>query len=149
MTVKERKEWDNLYLFVKKAVMGYDDNQSLSKDMVLRLKGMMQNKFMANNNVPATANYSSEVILNAFKYSIMKIRNAFSNMSFHDDMHKFNTAAKIAEKHINDVYSKMKEQKQIELRNENVDMPIALNSNPIYKKNDHPHKNNNRMNGLW
>ena len=51
MSTKDKADWDKLYEYVRHNVMGYDENQSLSKNMVLRLKGLLTNKFMANNKV--------------------------------------------------------------------------------------------------
>ena len=69
MTEEEKMVWDELYTYVRKNIMGYDDNQALSSTMVLRLKGLLTNKFMENNNIQSTANYSYDTILNTFKYS--------------------------------------------------------------------------------
>ena len=67
MTEKEKQDWEALYYHVKN-LMGYDENQALSNTMVLRLKGLLTNKFMENNNIQSTANYSYETILNTFKF---------------------------------------------------------------------------------
>ena len=45
MTQQDNIEWDALYQYVRHNVLGYDDNQSLSRSMVLRLKGLLNNKF--------------------------------------------------------------------------------------------------------
>ena len=50
MTEKEKQDWESLYYHVKN-VMGYDENQSLSSTMVLRLKGLLTNKFIENSNI--------------------------------------------------------------------------------------------------
>lgn len=114
MTSEERKQWGELYEFVRTNVMGYDQNQSLSNHMVLRLRGMLNNKFMANNNVKSTANYSYEVVLNAFKYSMPEIIKACGRVRFADEKHKFNYFLKIVENNLNDVYLKMKNRKKAE-----------------------------------
>lgn len=44
MTKQEKQDWDALYDFVKEKVLIYDKNQSLSRTMVLRLKGLLSNK---------------------------------------------------------------------------------------------------------
>ena len=58
MTEKEKQDWESLYMYVKSNIMGYDENQALSSTMVLRLKGLLTNKFMENKNIEASANYS-------------------------------------------------------------------------------------------
>ncbi len=108
MTEKDKQDWDNLYTYVKKNIMGYDEKQALSSTMVLRLKGLLTNKFIENKNVQSTADYSYETILNAFKYSSFDIQRALRVNNFKDEQHKFNYVLKIVEKNINTVYMKMK-----------------------------------------
>ena len=36
MSKQEKADWDELYEYVRTEVMGYDQNQSLSSEMVLR-----------------------------------------------------------------------------------------------------------------
>ena len=103
MTEKEKQDWESLYMYVKN-LLGYDGNQSLSNTMVLRLKGLLTNKFIENGNIEASANYSYETILNAFKYSSLDIQKALRTNNFKDEMHKFNYLLKIVEKNINTVY---------------------------------------------
>lgn len=108
MTKEDKIAWDELYTYVKRNIMGYDDDQALSNAMVLRLKGLLTNKFMENNNIQSTANYSYETILNTFKYSYLDIQKALRTNNFKDESHKFNYILKIVEKNINTVYVRMK-----------------------------------------
>ena len=57
MTEEEKNAWDILYHYVKD-LLGYDENQALSTAMVLRLKGLMTNKFIENNNIKNYVNDS-------------------------------------------------------------------------------------------
>lgn len=125
MTEKEKQDWESLYMYVKSKIMGYDENQALSSTMVLRLKGLLTNKFIENNNIESTANYSYETILNAFKYSSLDIQKALRTNNFKDEMHKFNYILKIAEKNINTVYMKMKniEKAKEEAKNTTIEAP--------------------------
>lgn len=108
MTEKEIQDWNNLYEYVRKSIMGYDENQALSSTMCLRLKGLLVNKFMFNNKQKDGANYSYEVILNTFKYCHNDIQKALRTNRFKDERHKFNYVLKIVEGNINDVYMRMK-----------------------------------------
>ena len=128
MTKEEKMAWDELYTYVRKNIMGYDDNQALSSTMVLRLKGLLTNKFIENNNIQSTANYSYETILNAFKYSSMDINKALRTNNFRDEMHKFNYVLKIVEKNINTVYVRMKsaEKAKEEAKNMTVEAPTHV-----------------------
>lgn len=125
MNEKEKQDWESLYMYVKSNIMGYDENQALSSTMVLRLKGFLTNKFIENNNIQSTANYSYETILNAFKYSSLDIQRALRTNNFKDEMHKFNYLLKIVEKNINTVYMRMKntEKAKEEAKNTTVEAP--------------------------
>lgn len=140
MTEKEKQDWDNLYTYVKKNIMGYDNNQSLSNAMVLRLKGLLTNKFMENNNIESTANYSYETVLNAFKYSSFDIQKALRTNNFKDEKHKFNYILKIVEQNINTVYVKMKnvEKAKEEAENTMIEVPVHTGAEfqPREKKKD-------------
>lgn len=146
LTEKEKQEWDNLYQYVRKNIMGYDDNQSLSSAMVLRLKGLLTNKFMENNNIESTANYSYETILNTFKFCSPDIYKALRTNSFKDEMHKFNYVLKIVEKSINDVYMRMRniERAKEEAKNTTVEVSayIGAEFKPKEKKTD-------KFSNLW
>ena len=139
MSEKEKQDWENLYYHVKN-VMGYDENQALSSAMVLRLKGLLTNKFVENKNIEASANYSYETILTAFKYSSLDIQNGLRTNSFKDEMHKFNYILKIVEKNINTVYMKMKniEKAKEEAKNTTIEAPTHTGAEfkPREKKKD-------------
>ena len=139
MTEEEKKSWETLYFYVKN-LLGYDENQALSSTMVLRLKGLLTNKFIENNNIESTANYSYEVILNTFKFCSPDIQNALRTCNFKDEQHKFNYILKIVEKNINTVYMKMKniEKAKEEAKNMIVDAPVHTGANfkPREKKTD-------------
>lgn len=124
MTEKEKQDWEALYFYVK-GLLGYDENQALSSMMVLRLKGLLTNKFMENNNIESTANYSYETILNTFKFCSPTINKALRTNRFVDESHKFNYILKIVEKNINTVYIKMKNAQKAkeEAKNTIVEMP--------------------------
>lgn len=139
MTEEEKKSWENLYYYVKD-LLGYDDNQALSSTMVLRLKGLLTNKFIENNNIASTANYSYDTILNTFKYCSVDIQRAFRTNTFKDETHRFNFVLKIVEKNINTVYMKMKniQKAKEEAKNTTVEAPIHTGASfkPKEKKTD-------------
>lgn len=140
MTKEEKMAWDELYTYVRKNIMGYDDNQALSSTMVLRLKGLLTNKFMENGKIEASANYSYETILNTFKYSSLDIQRALRTNNFKDESHKFNYILKIVEKNINTVYVRMKnaEKAKEEAKNTTVEAPTHTGAEfkPREKKKD-------------
>ncbi len=146
MSAKEKQDWEALYNYVKSNIMGYDENQALSSTMVLRLKGLLSNKFIENKNVASTANYSYEAILNAFKYSSIDIKNALRTNNFKDEMHRFNYILKIVEKNINTVYVKMRnaERAKEEARNMAVEVPTHTGAEFKPKENK-----KDKFNNLW
>ena len=146
MTEKEKKDWEELYYHVKK-VMGYDENQALSSTMVLRLKGLLTNKFIENGNIQSTANYSYETILNTFKFCKMDIDKALRTNNWSNEMHKFNYILKIVEQHINTVYMKMKGVKKSQEELGATDMSQIAKYINTFKKTDK--KTNNKLNELW
>lgn len=145
MTEDEKRSWESLYYYVKD-LLGYDENQALSSTMVLRLKGLLTNKFIENGNIASTANYSYDTILNTFKYCSIDIQRAFRTNSFKDEMHRFNFALKIVEKNINTVYMKMKnlQKAKEEAKNTTVEAPIHTSAN--FKPRE---KNVDKFSDLW
>lgn len=146
MTEKEKRDWESLYFYVKN-LLGYDENQALSSTMVLRLKGLLTNKFMENNNIESTANYSYEVILNTFKFCSQDIQRALRTGNFKDEMHRFNYVLKIVEKNINTVYMKMKGVKKAKEEIETVDVSHTANYVNTFKSKEQ--KKNNKLEELW
>lgn len=145
MTDKEKADWQDLYMHVK-SVMGYDENQSLSSTMVLRLKGLLTNKFIENKNIQSTANYSYEVILNAFKYSSLDIQRALRTNNFKDEMHKFNYLVKIVEKNINTVYMRMKNAEKAKEEAKNTSVEVPTHAGATFKPKE---KNRDKFIDLW
>lgn len=146
MTEEEKVAWENLYNYVKSKIMGYDENQALSSTMVLRLKGLLTNKFIENNNITSTANYSYETILNTFKFCSPDIQKALRTNRFVDEQHKFNYILKIVEKNINTVYMKMKNAQKAkeEAKNTAVEMPTHIGAE--FKPKE---KKENKFSDLW
>lgn len=140
MSKEESKDWEELYFYVKDNIMGYDENQALSKNMVLRLKGLLTGKFIENKNIKDNSSYSYKTILATFKYCRSDIEKGFHTKSFQDESHKFNYALVIVEKNINNVYIKMKniEKAKEEAENTVIETPVyvAAEFKPREKKKD-------------
>ena len=147
MTEEEKKSWEALYFYVKN-LLGYDENQALSSTMVLRLKGLLTNKFIENNAIESTANYSYEVILNTFKYSSLDIQKALRINNFKDEMHKFNYVLKIVEKNINTVYVKMKNVEKAKEGAKNATVDTVNHIGAEYQRKT-KEINNKLLNDLW
>lgn len=146
MTEKENRDWDALYQYVKNDIMGYDQNQSLSKNMVLRLKGLLTNKFMENSRISDGANYSYEVILNTFKFCSPIIKKALRTNSYRDENHKFNYILKIVEPKINDVYIRMQNAKKAKEEAKSTTIEMSTHIGAEFKPKE---KKNDKFSDLW
>lgn len=146
MTEKDRQDWDLLYAYVKTNIMGYDENQALSKQMVLRLKGLLTNKFMENNNIKSTANYSYETILNTFKFCSNDIQKALKTNSFKDEQHKFLYITKIVENNINNVYIRMRNTEKAKEEAKNITIEMSAHKSAEFKPKE---KKSDKFSDLW
>lgn len=147
MSAQDQEYWTALYEYVRKNVMGYDENQSLSKTMVLRLKGLLTNKFMANNSIADTSNYSYETILNTFKFCMPDIQRALRKNAFNDENHKFSYILKIVESNINTVYMRMKNAEKTKEATMTMNMEVATHSGADYQTKSR--KTSEKLNDLW
>ena len=107
MTEQEKIAWDDTYEYMKK-LLGYDENQMLPRSLILRLRGLVNGQFIANNKARENANYSFQTLLTTLKYSSPDIKYALNNVRFHDESHKINYIMRIVENNINTVYMRMK-----------------------------------------
>ena len=147
MTEKEKQDWENLYFYVKK-LLGYDENQALSSTMVLRLKGLLTNKFIENNAIKSTANYSYETILNTFKFCSPTINKALKTNSWTNEMHRFNYILKIVESNINNVYLRMKNVQKAKEEAKNTTIDTVNHIGAEYQRKT-KEVNNKLLNDLW
>ena len=147
LSQQEKQDWDALYQYVKTNVMGYDINQSLSKQMCLRLKGLLKNKFIENHNIPDTANYSYQVVLNTFKFCNLSIQKGFNTNTFQDENHRFNYALKIVERNLNDVYIRMRDaEKSKELAKEH---DVSESNNYVNTFKSKKNNDSKKYDDLW
>lgn len=147
MTENEKIEWDELYEYVRSEIMNMSSNQSLSRFMVIRLKGLLTGKFAENYNTKNLAKYSLRTVINTFKFCSMDIKRAVSKKSFNTDEYKFNYIMSIIEKNIRNIDERMKytERKNEELR------LIAMESfeHPAAEYTDVTGKCPAALNDLW
>ena len=145
MTEKEKQDWEVLYLYVKR-LLGYDENQALSSTMVLRLKGLLTNKFMENNNIKSTANYSYETILNTFKFCKLDIDKALRTNNFKNEQHKFLYITKIVEQNINNVYIRMKNFEKAKEEAKTASVEVVNHTGAEFKPRE---KKKDKFSDLW
>jgi len=121
MTKQELEEWNDLYEYVKNDILKYDEKLALPKNLVLRLKGLQQGKFIANKKTKALGDYS-------FKINKYEIVNALTDKSkFKDESHMINYMMAIIEKKINDTYSRLNRLEQSQIKGENLEITESEN----------------------
>lgn len=148
MTEEEKVAWESLYYYVKNDILSYDENQSLPSNMVLRLKGLLTNKFIENNNIKSTANYSYQTILNTFKFCSPEIHKALKTKSWTSEQHKFNYILKIVENNINNVYLRMLNIEKAKEEAKNTTVDTANHTGAEYQKKT-KEVTNKLLNDLW
>ena len=142
----EEKKFKELCNYVKTDIMKYDNNQKLSKNMILRLRGLKDGKYMANKNVPSLANYSYEVILLTFKY--VKNHNLdyiLSTKKFENEERKFNYIMAIVSNNINTIYNKVKQIKEEQTRA----VEIHVDDLPNYENKYETKKVDDKLKEFW
>ena len=131
MTEQEKIDWDNLYQYVRK-LLGYDETMALPKFMVVRLKGLTEGKFIANNKTKPMAQYSFNTVYLTFVYCKNEIQRVLQTKSFKNEQHKFNYIMAIVENNINDVVIKLRNAKKVEKKikkTEIIDYEIKVDKN--------------------
>lgn len=139
MTEKDKTEFDKLYQYVKTKVLGYTDDMALPKFMVMRLKGLSDGKFYANNKTKSTAKYDYNTIYLTFVFCKDKIQNALHTKKFTSEQNKFNYIMAIIENNINDVVIRVQKAKKVEEKIEKteiIDYEINVDKNNSDIKSD-------------
>lgn len=116
--LQERKEFDELYQYIKKEIMRYDDNQMLPKYFVHKLQALKVGDFIVKRGSKVTGvndGYPFPVILMTFKFKKNDILYAISDRAkFKNEKAMIDYIMAIISNSINDVYLKLKEREQIE-----------------------------------
>lgn len=145
MTKEEKEQWDELYSYVK-GLMGYDEKTALDRYFVLRLKGLKEGKFIANNKTKLYGEYTFQEILATFMYCKSEIVKGLTFNDFKDNQHKINYIMFLVELQLNmireRIRSKAKEEKQIE------QIEVAEQSKVKYVKKDKKKKQNKLLEGI-
>jgi hypothetical protein len=145
MSKEDLQDWESLYEYVKQ-LMNYDENQALSKYMILRLKGLLTSKFIENKNIKDNSNYSYKVILATFKYCSPSILNALRVNNFKDENHKINYILKIVERNINDVYLKIRNSERAKEEARSVTVETTIYQGAKFKPKK---QKDDRFSDLW
>lgn len=147
MTEEEKAEFDELYQYVKN-ILGYDENQTLSSQIVLRLKGLRYGKIMERRDREDRAKYPYKIILYTLMAYKQQILYALNTKKFTSDFAKVLYMCAIVENNINDVYMRVQRAKQSKDAIEKTDTSALGHKGAVYKSSK-PKKTNKRLENLW
>lgn len=146
---EEEKKFKELCEYVKKDIMGYDENQKLTKHMCLRLRGLKDGKFIANKATPTMAHYSYDIILLTFQYvKHHGLDNILATKKFTSEEHKFNYIMVIISNNINTVYNKVKKIQEERKRLKD-DIKVVELPNYTNKYQSNSQKTNKNLESFW
>jgi len=139
-------DWDALYNYVKIDILNYQDKK-MPKYMTLRLIGLKDGKFYANNKTKKEASYDYKLILLTFKLMKGTILNALQNTNIKDEQHKINLIMKIVESEINNVKDRLEAKKKSEEKIEIIDLSHQVREQSNYSKKSK--EVNEKLKNLW
>lgn len=148
MTEQEKQEWDELYRYVKKEILQYDETQSIPSNLILRLKGLTTGKYIENKSIPDRAKYSYKIVLYTFQICKASILRGIAGKEFCNEMAKFNYICKIVESNLNDVYLRTQRANQAQTAISHQDTAVLSNRGSSYKGSA-TKEVNKRLEGLW
>lgn len=144
--------WNELYDYVKYEILQYTKDQSLSKHLIRRLKGMRSGQYIARKGSSSLSEngYPYQVILMTFKIKKVDILNAISNKSkFQSEKNKEDYMMAIIQNSINDVYLRMKEKKESDERVEKIELNDNVEVEFKNKSKINENKVANKLKHLW
>jgi hypothetical protein len=108
---KKNNDWLELCEYVKDKILRYNNDMKFPQYLALRLKGLQNGNFIANNKSKPMANYDFKTILLTFKYCSTDIKNYIDNNKdrIKDEQHLINLIMMFIEKNINDIVKKIQE----------------------------------------
>ena len=148
---EETEQWDKLYQYVRRDVLGYNEGMALSNHQRNRLRSLRNGELVKRNDKMSNKGYPYEIILMTFKVKKQEVINNIKGKTFEDEKHKFNYIMIIISNSINDVYKrylhKIKEEKMIE---ENIVNVVVDNTDnkESYKINMSKQKTTNKVASL-
>lgn len=135
LTEQEKQQWKELFTYIEKEILNYNDNQKLQKNAVLRLKGLSQGQVIANNKCEQHGKYSPEVLLVTFKINKNKIISAIKYKDFESEENKIAYMSAIVRDRLNDIDERLKSAKRRENLENNIDTSIIDNKGREYSNN--------------
>ena len=148
--IQEQKEWEELYDYVFFDILGYKKGMKLTRNMILRLKGLKDGQFISSKTAKKQASYSYKIILYTFKAKKLEILRICDKIEFKDENHKINTIMKIIENGINDIVMRMEKKKEIDEKSEKLNISDLSSSNKYQKQNSNTDDKIGKMfKNLW
>lgn len=134
MCKEDIEEWNLLYKYVKKEILGLSDEKILSNHVIKRLQGLRMGKYSVHRNdvLKHGKSYSYKVILLTFKLCKVKVLRAISNKTFESEQHKFDYIMAIITNQINEVDKKYKHKERESFQT--LELDIKSSKNEIFEK---------------
>lgn len=144
----EKQQFDELYQYVRKEILLYDEAQAIPSNLVLRLKGLSTGKLLENRNITDKAHYTFDIVLYTFQICKPQIMSAISGKDFSSERQKFNYICAIVENNLNDVYKRVQNAKKSESKIEEMDTNNLLHTGAEYRIKTEEIKSK-RLENLW
>ena len=116
MSEEEKKDWNELCVFVKKEILKYGDDTKFPRFLALRLKGLANGQYIVNNNQKLQGKYTFYEIKITFMYCKQDILYGFSKNVFKDENHKISYMMKIVELQLNTIRERLRSKQRQEER---------------------------------
>lgn len=142
---KENKEWDDLYQYVKKEILGYEECQNLSPFQIRILKQLRNGEYVVRNKQMVNKGYSYKVILFTFKFKKRDILAAIQGKTFNDEKHKFNYIMVIVNNSINDIYKRYLRTLKDKKDTVNNDINVSIEDKKKVFKSNMKNKTDNKL----
>ena len=147
--LKKQFEFIDLAEYVKKEILRYTDDMKIPNHLVLRLKGLLEGKFICNNNTTQEANYTIESVKYTFMACKSKIHYALDTVPFNSESRKINYIFKIIEGNINTVFINLLQSKK-QVDKMMVLSTDSLESNDVeYVKKERESKVSKKLKKFW
>ena len=146
MSEEEKKDWNELCIFVKKEILRYGDDTKFPRFLALRLKGLANGQYIVNNNQKLQGKYTFYEIKITFMYCKQDILYGFSKNVFEDEKHKISYMMKIVENSLNTIRERLRSKQRQEERIASIEVNTGEEI-AEYKKKSKEVKNK-RLKGL-
>ena len=146
MSEEEKRDWNELCIFVKKEILKYGDDKKFPRFLALRLKGLANGQYIVNNNHKLQGKYTFYEIKITFMYCKQDILYGFSKNVFEDEKHKISYMMKIVENSLNTIRERLRSKQRQEERIASIEVNTGEEI-AEYKKKSKEVKNK-RLKGL-